>query len=163
MESGTRLIQHATHGLIWLVATACGTSPQRDAPSRTEPAGTVQPSPVGRWMLEVSPEPATGTPRVRMELQLDSVRGTQVFGRLTSYVAGNVGIDPTAFPRLDGRMSDGDYVTLEIGHEDPAVSGFVLAGPLSGDTIALDLLVIGPDTTTGRSREWKLVRHPPGS
>ena len=163
MDSGTRLIRYATHGLIWLALTACGTSPPRDAPSRTEPADAVQYSAVGRWTLEVTPAPATGTPRIRMELTVDSVLGTQVFGRLTSYVAGNVGIDPTAFPRFDGRMSDQNYVTLEIGPDDPAAAGFVLAGPLSGDTIALDLLVIGPDTATGRSRGWRLVRRPPGS
>ncbi len=162
MSSGISLIRGALHGIIWLALTACGTPQPPDAGARASPSTPTQiASPAGRWALEVYPEPTVPTPRLHMELRIDSVTGTRVFGALTHYLAGDVGVDPRAFPHFDGRVDERGFITLRIGHQDPAVSGFVLAGPLSGDTIALDVFVVGPDTASGRDRKWRLVRQPP--
>ncbi len=161
MHIRIRLTRGSLLGTVCWALTACGTPPPRDAASRAQPVDTTQTSsPVGRWTLEVSPEPAMPTHRLLMELRIDSVTGTRVFGALTHYLAGDVGIDPSAFPKFEGRVDEQGFITLRIGHEDPAISGFVLAGRLGGDTVPLDLFVVGPDTASGRDREWRLVRQP---
>jgi hypothetical protein len=95
-----------------------------------------------------------------MGLRIDSTVGNRVFGALTHCLAGDVGREPSTFPVFDGRVHDDGSVLLRIGHEDPPTQGFVLAGHTRGDTIPLDLFVIGPDTASGRGQTRYLVRPP---
>jgi len=114
----------------------------------------------GRWALEMSPLPDEPTARIWLELDIDSVSAGRLFGRLASYLAGDVGIEPSVFPRFDGELTGEGEITIGIGHVDPAVSGFRLRGTVATDTIPLDLFVIGPDTVSGGTWRWRLVRRP---
>jgi hypothetical protein len=146
--------------VCWAVV-ACSAPRQRESASHALPAGPTQDSRLlGHWVLEVSPEPDMPTPRFRMGLRIDSAVGDRVFGAPTPYLVGNVGIDPTTFPAFDGRVHDDGSVLLRIGHEDPQMHGLMLAGRTRGDTIPLELFVIGPGTANGRGRTWYLVRPP---
>lgn len=118
---------------------------------------------IGHWALGVSPEPEEPTARIWLELDIDSVSAGRLFGRLTSYLAGDVGIDPSVFPRFDGTIENGNEVTIRIGHVDTAISGFEMRGTLVRDTIALDLFTVGPDAVSDGARRWTLVRRPGSS
>ena len=146
--------------LCWAVV-ACGAPQQREPASHALPAGPTQDSRLlGDWVLEVSPEPDMPTPRLRMGLRIDSTVGDRVFGALTHYLAGDVGREPSTFPAFDGQVHDDGSVLLRIGHENPRMLGFVLAGRIAEGTIPLELFVIGPDTASGRGQTWYLVRPP---
>jgi hypothetical protein len=155
---------HSPRSLLAALCCAvasCSGPQQREAVSHALPAGSMQDwRLVGHWVLEVSPDPDMPTPRLRMELRIDSTVGDRVFGALTHYLAGDVGIDPSTFPVFEGRVHDDGSVLLRIGHVDPQMHGFVLAGRTRGDTIPLELFVIGPDTASGWGQTWYLVRPP---
>ena len=148
--------------LVVTLALGCSTQP----PARQEPdvavadpaSGSLPGAILGHWVLGVSPEPEEPTARIWLELDIDSVSAGRLFGRLTSYLAGDVGIDPSVFPRFDGTITEGREVTIRIGHVDTAISGFEMRGTAARDTIALDLLVVGPDRVSDGVRRWRLVR-----
>jgi hypothetical protein len=156
-------VRRIAGGLALTVAVGCGTQP----PARQEPdladarptAVTTRPTIVGHWALDMSPEPDTPTARIWLELDIDSVSAGRLFGRLTNYLAGDVGIDPSVFPRFDGALTDDAKITIRIGHADTLISGFVLRGTVGTDTIPMDLFVVGPDTVSGGPRRWALVRR----
>jgi len=150
--------------LVAILAFGCSTQPpaQQDPDVEVaEPASRSLPGAVvGHWVLGVSPEPEEPTARIWLELDIDSVSGGRLFGRLTSYLAGDVGIDPSVFPRFDGTITEGREVTIRIGHVDTAISGFEMRGTLARDTIALDRFAVGPDRVSDGLRRWRLVRVP---
>jgi hypothetical protein len=157
-------LRHALSLLTCVLAAACGTRPPPDdggalatTPEiRVDTAASV----TGRWSLERSPRPEEPTAVIRLELEIDSAPGGALFGRLASYLAGDVGIEPTVFPRFGGELTDPGRITIRIGHADTTISGFVLRGSVGSDTIPLDLFVVGPDTVSNGPWSWRLVRHP---
>jgi len=151
-------------GTLWavlgLLAVGCGTRPPADdSGALTADARPDSVPPVtGRWSLQRSPPPESPVSRIQLELEIDSAPGGVLFGRLTSYLAGDVGIDPSVFPRFGGALTDEGKITIRIGHADTLISGFVLRGTAGPDTIPLDLFVIGPDTVSDGPWRWSLVR-----
>jgi len=151
-------------GTLWavlgLLAAGCGTRPPADDSAAL--AADTQPDSVppvtGRWSLQRSPPPENAMSHIRLELEIDSAPGGTLFGRLASYMAGDVGIDPSVFPRFGGALTPEGTVTIRIGHADTLISGFVLRGRVDIDTIPLDLFVIGPDTVSDGPWRWSLVR-----
>lgn len=160
----SRTLRRVAGGLVLTAAVGCGTQPpvrQEPGLATTEPAvPTASVSLVGHWALDMSPAPDDPAAGIWLELDIDSVPSGRLFGRLTSYLAGDVGIDPSVFPRFDGSIANGREVTIRIGHVDTAISGFEMRGTLARDTIGLDLFVVGPDTVSDGARIWRLVRLP---
>lgn len=142
--------------LACTLAAGCRSAPQPDARvSILTPTQSATASLAGRWRLERDP-PALG-PGIQMEILVDSVSGTGIHGRLTSYFAGDVGGDPASFPHFAGSVDSLAQVSLWI----ETVTGdraFVLRGPLKGDTIPLEVFVVGPDTATVPGIAWRLIR-----
>jgi len=147
--------------VLGLLAVGCGTRPPfaESGALAADARPDSVPSVTGRWSLRRSPPPENAMSRIRLELEIDSAPGSTLFGRLVSYLAGDVGIDPDVFPRFGGALTDDGKITIRIGHADTLISGFVLRGTLGADTIPLDLFVIGPDTVSNGAWRWSLVRE----
>ena len=125
--------------------------PAADPPA-PEPA---YPPVVGNWELEL--DPATRGPRTRIDIAIDSARGGSVYGRLTRYFMGDFGLDVREFdPFVGDRGKDG---AVRIPISSDRIGNILLEGTVSGDTIALSTLGIGPDTMDARGGRWLLVRR----
>jgi hypothetical protein len=145
-------------GAFLFLISGCRTQPPSQSMERVAtPEQPPQDSLPGYWVLEH--EPVTRGPGIQLELELDSVVRSVVYGRLAHYFAGDIGVDPTSFPRLTGTLTDADYLTIRIEHAEVEAAGFELAGQVAGDTIPLDLWVIGPDTIGRTGAGWRLVRR----
>ncbi len=110
----------------------------------------------GDWVLHAEPPlPATG---MRITVTVDSVRGPDVFGRLTHFFSGNVGTDPLEYHPFTGSVDDEGDVAFTIEKRDRPLMGIEVAGQVHGDTLRLRNFVIGPDTVTGGNRAWFFVK-----
>ncbi len=147
---------------IWLAAglTALGCSPRPsgDLPEATADPPAGGPQVVGTWILESVP-PGTAPGRMRLDLRIDSVTGTQLHGQLVHYFAGDVGVDSATFPHFEGEIHDDSLVHLAIRAAARPSAGFEIAGVVGSDTIALTTFVVGPDTVSGHDSRWRLVRQ----
>ncbi len=156
-----RVARRIASAVAIVVVIGCGTRPPagRDPGPSEAQQTAASPRVTGHWALDVYPAADDPTTRMWLELQIDSVADGRLFGRLTSYLAGDVGIDPSVFPRFDGEITGEGTVFIRIGHADRAVSNIAFRGTLLTDTIPLDLFVVGPDTVSGGARRWRLVRR----
>jgi hypothetical protein len=129
------------------------------APRQTEtaPQRATHSQLVGNWHLRPAAPIRRGGPGIRLTLTIDSVSAQHLYGRLAHYFAGNVGMDPSDYTPFVGSGSQGE-VAMRLEHRDPAGPALAFAGRVSGDTIALDTFVIGPDTLS-RDADWILVRE----
>ena len=152
---------------------AADSMPERHAPTETEPdvsrpepveaepaadEPTAEPSyppVVGNWELEL--DPATRGPRIRINVAIDSAHGGSVYGRLTRYFAGDFGLDVREFDPFMGNLEEDGAVRIPISSK--RIGDILLDGTVSGDTIALTTLGIGPDTMDARGGRWLLVRR----
>jgi len=125
--------------------------PAADPPA-PEPA---YPPVVGNWELEL--DPSTRGPRTRIDIAIDSAHGGSVYGRLTRYFAGDFGLDVSQFGPFQGDLEQGGAVRIPISSDK--IGNILLDGMVSGDTIALTTLGIGPDTIDARGGRWLLVRR----
>lgn len=82
---------------------------------------------------------------MRLAFTVDSVRDGDVYGRVTSYFAGDAGVDPALFGPLKGRLTGEDIVVAATLQNLVPVS-VILEGALRGDTLLLRRFVLGPDT-----------------
>jgi len=138
---------------------------ERPAPTETDaearPAAdepTAEPSyppVVGNWELEL--DPPTRGPRTRIDIAIDSAHGGSVYGRLTRYFAGDFGLDVREFDPFRGDLEEDGAVRIPI--RSGRIGDILLDGTVSGDTIALTTLGIGPDTMDARGGRWLLVRR----
>ena len=110
---------------------------------------------VGNWELEL--DPATRGPRTRIDIAIDSAHGGSVYGRLTRYFAGDFGLDVREFDPFRGDLEEDGAVRIPI--RSGRIGDILLDGTVSGDTIALTTLGIGPDTMDARGGRWLLIRR----
>lgn len=110
---------------------------------------------VGNWELEL--DPPTRGPRTRINVAIDSAHGGSVYGRLTRYFAGDFGLDVREFDPFRGDLAENGAVRIPIRSD--RIGDILLDGTVSGDTIALTTLGIGPDTIDARGGRWLLVRR----
>jgi len=133
----------------------------RPEPLEAEPAAdepTAEPSyppVVGNWELEL--DPPTRGPRTRIDVAIDSAHGGSVYGRLTRYFAGDFGLDVREFDPFRGDLKEDGAVRIPIRSD--RIGDILLDGTVSGDTIALTTLGIGPDTMDARGGRWLLIRR----
>lgn len=133
-------VRHA----LWLAAAlsaACGrTRPPEHtafpAPAR-EPADVL----LGRWEY-VAPatrprhHPALGA-GFRVAVQFDSAAGNQAFGRVVTWFAGDVGLAPTMFGRVEGEVSQDGNTRMSIPFARAEGPAMTISGRLAGDTLAI--------------------------
>ncbi len=116
------------------------------------------PDAVGQWSLVHEPPRESSSPGIQLTIAIDSVRGTNVYGRLVQYFAGNVGADPAVFQPFKGTVSADGSLSIPITPVDRAALGLVLVGSLGTDSIHLRTFVLGPDTVSGTGR-WLLLKQ----
>ncbi len=119
------------------------------------PPASSYPLVVGNWELEL--DPPTRGPRTRINVAIDSAHGGSVYGRLTRYFAGDFGLDVREFDPFRGDLGENGAVRIPIRSD--RIGDILLDGTVSGDTIALTTLGIGPDTIDARGGRWLLVRR----
>jgi hypothetical protein len=153
---------------VWLagalVLSACNARRAPDPPDMSASArdeivegGSTAAALVGTWDLQaVPPEARPG--RMMLRMRIDSLDGTDVRGRLVHYFAGDVGVDSATFPHFEGEIRDDSVVRIAIRAAARPTSGFTMVGILRTDTIPLGTFVVGPDTVSGPTRSWRLVR-----
>lgn len=166
MKRGTILIAV----LAWQGFAACGRSdpempgPQHSAEQTIEtPAGArlevdSGAALIGNW--ELRSDPPQPMPGFRLTVTVDSATETGYFGRLTNYFSGNVGIDPRQYAAFVDSIRPDGSVTFAMPAIDRTMLGITLQGTLAADTIQLDTFVLGPDTLSGGTRRWALVKRP---
>jgi hypothetical protein len=140
-------------GSVSMAAERAATPRQTDV----APQQTAHSPLVGNWHLRPAAPIRQGGPGIRLTLTIDSVRAERLYGRLAHFFAGNVGMDPSDYAPFVGSASEGE-VAMRLEHRNPAAPALAFAGRVSGDTIALDTFVIGPDTLS-RDADWILVRE----
>ncbi len=113
---------------------------------------------LGTWSLETVPIQTTPG-RMMLDLRIDSVAGTRLYGQLVHYFAGDVGVDSATFPHFEGEIRNDSLVHIVIRAAARPTSGFHFGGVLGADTIPLTTFVVGPDTVSGHDRHWRLVRE----
>ncbi len=98
-----------------------------------------------------------------VEIRVDSVRSPRVYGGLTHFFTGDVGLDPARFDQFDGAVTADSFVAFTISTSENPPALFSIAGTLVPDTIRVTRFILGPDTLSDRDREWLLVRKVGGS
>jgi len=103
---------------------------------------------LGEWSyssphaLRESPALNTG---LRVQIRIDSLDGMRFSGHVTVWFAGDVGIPPSAFGRLAGRIDEHNGVTLEIPRHAPGQSAVTVVGELAGDVLTVHDCYSGVD------------------
>ncbi len=142
-------------------------SPQDSATRDSAPPPTLAARPpqgpgeslVGTWDLRrLPPAPPSGA-GLRLTVRVDSVVDHRILGRVTQYLAGNVGRDPEHFRPLDGQLTGGSDLVWVITPRDPRSASLRLAGALAGDTIHLASVTMGRDSLSRSGVRWVLVRE----
>jgi len=152
---------HHLAAMLSMAAIACargGTAANGTGQSRQAAAGpqaAVQL--VGDWHL--ASDPPQPPPGLRMAFTVDSASGSDYFGRLSLYFAGNTGRNADEFEPFAGTMGREGSVEFRVTHGDPSTAGILLAGRLRSDTIYVETLVVGPDSLSSRERDWFLVKR----
>jgi hypothetical protein len=96
---------------------------------------------------------------MRMAFTVDSASGSDYFGRLSLYFAGNTGANADEFEPFAGAMGSDGTVEFRVAHGDGSTAGILLVGRLRSDTIHVQTLVIGRDSLSSRERDWFLVKR----
>ena len=112
---------------------------------------------VGTWRL--TRQPPQARPGFRVEVAFDSVLSGKVYGRLVSFFAGNVGIDPTGYRAFSAELGPDSLLAFTIAPADSASpQALFFFGTLGTDTLRLRRFAIGRDTVTAGAMRWFLVR-----
>ena len=112
--------------------------------------GPVVPAAVmlGEWSY-VSPHVAGAAPELnaglRAQIGIDSLDGMRFGGRVTLWFAGDVGISPSGFGRIAGRIDEHNGVTLEIPRSSPSQLAVMVVGELAGDVLTVHDCYSGAD------------------
>jgi hypothetical protein len=76
---------------------------------------------------------------------IDSVEEMRFWGRVTLWFAGDVGISPSAFGRVAGRIDEHNGVTLEIPRRSPSQVAVTVMAELVGDVLTVRDCYSGAD------------------
>jgi hypothetical protein len=121
-------------------------------PMQSSPAGAL----VGSWVLRTLESSRRGP---RLQLAIDSARGTTFRVRVAFLMQGDVGLDPTRFEATRGEITPDGMVHLTIQLRGRAEPEGELAGTLAGDTIRLGTFQWGNADQAATGVHWLLVRE----
>ncbi len=147
---------------IVMLVGSCTSSSQGEQPrveltDRTDIQGTQL---AGEWNLAALHALRTLRQALFMTITIDSVRGESFFGRVTHYMAGNVGADILRLAPFEGRLEADRTASFTVNARGDDRFTLEIEGTLnlSVDTLSLQQFrIAGDDWTTGR-RRWALVR-----
>jgi hypothetical protein len=83
---------------------------------------------------------------VHVLISIDSVEATCFWGRVTLWFSGDVGISPSAFGRVAGRIDEHNGVTLEIPRRSPGQVTVTVMAELVGDVLTVHDCYSGVDS-----------------
>ncbi len=156
---------------VFVLTTACSKTESADTPEPGQTAdsaisviqpearstATTETTLVGEWSL--SSAPAQRLPGIQLTVTVDSAAGSALWGRLTSYFAGNMGTSPDIYQPFSGSIDADSSISFSILPTDSDYLGIVFSGKLASDSIVLDTFVLGPDTMTNGNLRWALVKN----
>ncbi len=147
--------------LIWLGTGACATRSADGGAENTE-RDTAVPDLVGAWTLGATAPAGSVGAGLQLDFHIDSVRSSSVFGRLTRFFAGDVGLDASRFSRFSGTLDQDSLISLTVSTDDDPASTISVSGMVRANSIDVTELLLGRDTLSGTSRVWVLRRtnHP---
>ena len=125
---------------VVVLCSACGT-----AVTSPDSAAAVM---LGEWSygaphrLDESPTLNAG---LQVRITIDSLERMRFWGRVTVWFAGDVGIAPSAFGRVAGRLGDSNSVSLEIPRASTGGSTVMVMGELAGDVLTIRNCYSGAD------------------
>ena len=124
-----RILRFTSFLSVVVLCSACGTA----VTSPDSPAAVM----LGEWSYAapngIVDPPALNT-GLHVSVMVDSVDGMRFWGHVTLWFAGDVGIAPSGFGRIAGRIDEHNGVTLEIPRESRAV---MVVGDLAGDVLTV--------------------------
>lgn len=113
---------------------------------------------VGTWRL--TRQPPQARPGFSVEVAFDSVLEGKVYGKLVSFFAGNVGIDPTRYGAFSAELGPDSLLAFTIAPADSAPPrALFFSGTLGADTLRLRRFAIGRDTVAAGATRWFLVKR----
>jgi len=124
-----RILRFTSFLPVIVLCSACGTS----VTSPDSPAALM----LGEWSYAApsrSSESPTLNTGLHVVVTIDSVGDRRFWGRITLWFAGDVGIAPSGFGRITGRIDEHNGVTLEIPR---ASSTVMVVGDLAGDVLTV--------------------------
>lgn len=145
----------SNHSTLWIpllaMVAACA---QHNSPNESEVGGTAPLD--GVWYL--ASDPPQIMPGIRIELTVDSANGS-LFGHLSHFFSGNVGIDTKMFAPFTDSLKRGGDMTFDIRRTTDDSPGIAFRGRVTGDTIALSVFTLGADTMSRNGRRWFLIKR----
>ncbi len=145
----------SSHAILWIpLLASVAACAQHNSANESEIGGTS--SLEGVWYL--ASDPPQTMPGIRIELTVDSANGS-LFGHLSHFFSGNVGIDTKAFAPFTDSLKRGGDITINILRSTDNSPGIAFRGRVTGDTIALSVFNLGADTMTGANRRWLLIKR----
>jgi len=145
-----------------MLVGSCASSSQQGEPhvergDRIDTHGTQF---AGEWHLAALHALRTPRQALFMTITIDSVRGESFFGRVTHYMAGNMGADIRRLTPFQGRLEADRMASFTVNTRGDNRSTLEIEGTLnlSGDTLFLQQFRIAGDDWTSGSRRWALVR-----
>ncbi len=113
---------------------------------------------VGTWRL--TRQPPQARPGFSVEVAFDSVLAGKVYGKLVSFFAGNVGIDPTRYSAFSAELGPDSLLAFTVAPADSASpQALFFSGTLGTDTLRLRRFAIGRDTVAAGAMRWFLVKR----
>ena len=104
---------------------------------------------LGEWSYAApnrSGESPTLNTGLHVVVMIDSVEDRRFWGRVTLWFAGDVGISPSAFGRVAGRIAEHNGVTLEIPRHSRGQSAVMVVAELAGDVLTIHDCYSGADS-----------------
>lgn len=121
--------------LLGSIALACD-DPAPLSPVPDDHAATM----IGVWTLASQPRPSGGEPSLnaglRITLTIDSAEGDRFGGVVTTWFAGDVGVLPETFGRIEGRVAH-ERVILAIPVRSAGVTSLIVDARLTGDSLSV--------------------------
>jgi len=124
-------ILRSTSLLVVVPCGACGTVTSPDSPAAVM---------LGEWSYRAPhrfDESPTLNAGLQVHISIDSLAGMRFWGRVTLWYAGDVGISPSTFGRVAGRLGDSNRVSLEIPRASTEGSTVMVMGELAGDVLTI--------------------------
>jgi len=117
---------------------------------------------LGTWSYNGAPASADApslNARLHVDIAVESVEGMQFAGRVTRWLAGDVGIAPDAFGPLTGNVDGAGSVAILIAPATPGAPALGVTGDLSGDVLTIreswSGTGLGPFTSGGAFRRTR--------
>ena len=123
-----------------LAAIACSACRAASPPPLT-PAATTGAALLGRWEYVAPPRPLPAQPSLnaglRLAVEFDSAAGARFSGRVALWFAGDMGLGPGLFGRVEGEVTPAGAASFAIPFVRTNAPPLIVSGIVRGDTLAI--------------------------